>query len=105
MAAAVKSINVHLKDSGFEGFWLREEGVKETYEVIRVEGKVAEKVSEGERNFIVFLYFYHLVRSSQTETNSGKDKIVVIDDRIQHGVQCALYRECLGAGDAWRLQQ
>ena len=80
-AATVDSINAHLKDSGFEGFRLREkEGVKGTYEVIREDGKVAENLSEGERNFIAFLYFYHLVRGSQTETDSGKDKIVVIDD-------------------------
>ena len=72
-ATTVESINAHLKDSGFEGFRLREkEGVKGTYEVIREDGKVAEKLSEGERNFIAFLYFYHLVRGSQTETDSAR---------------------------------
>jgi wobble nucleotide-excising tRNase len=99
----VESINAHLKDSGFEGFRLREkEGVKGTYEVIREDGKVAEKLSEGERNFIAFLYFYHLVRGSQTETDSGKDKIVVIDDPVSSMDSSALFivsalvREMLG---------
>ena len=102
-AATVDSINAHLKDSGFEGFRLREkEGVKGTYEVIREDGKVAENLSEGERNFIAFLYFYHLVRGSQTETDSGKDKIVVIDDPVSSMDSSALFivsalvREMLG---------
>lgn len=60
----------------------QKEGVKGTYEVIREDDKVAENLSEGEQNFIAFLYFYHLVRGSQTETDSGKDKIVVIDDPV-----------------------
>jgi hypothetical protein len=47
-AATVDSINAHLKDSGFEGFHLREkEGVKGTYEVIREDGKVATKAQRG----------------------------------------------------------
>lgn len=102
-AATVDSINAHLKDSGFEGFRLREkEGVKGTYEVIRENDKVAENLSEGERNFIAFLYFYHLVRGSQTETDSGKDKIVVIDDPVSSMDSSALFivsalvREMLG---------
>lgn len=91
-AATVDSINAHLKDSGFEGFWLREKaGTKGTYEVIREDGKVADKLSEGERNFIAFLYFYHLVRGSQSETDSGKDKIVVIDDPVSSMDSSALF--------------
>jgi len=91
-AATVDSINAHLKDSGFEGFTLREKtGVKGTYEVIRENGAVAEKLSEGERNFIAFLYFYHLVRGSQSETDSGKDKIVVIDDPVSSMDSSALF--------------
>lgn len=81
--ATVDSINSHLRDSGFEGFHLREKaGVKGTYEVIREDGTVAEHLSEGERNFIAFLYFYHVVRGSQSETDTGKNKIVVIDDPV-----------------------
>ena len=42
------------------------------------DGTRAKKLSEGERNFIAFLYFYHLVRGSQ-RSDTVKDKIVVID--------------------------
>lgn len=90
--ATVDSINVHLADSGFEGFHLREkEGVKGVYEVIREDGTIAVNLSEGERNFIAFLYFYHVVRGSQTEIDSGKDKVVVIDDPVSSMDSSALF--------------
>lgn len=80
--AAIDSINAILKDSGFQGFSIREKaGVQNTYEVIRENGCVAEKLSEGERNFIAFLYFYHTVRGSRS-SDEVKDKIVVIDDPV-----------------------
>lgn len=55
--------------------------MQNTYEVIRPDGSIAEKLSEGERNFIAFLYFYHLVRGSFSD-KEVKDKIVVIDDPV-----------------------
>lgn len=82
-APTIKSINDLLRDSGFQGFSLREKrGHQNVYEVIRQDGQVAEKLSEGERNFITFLFFYHLVRGGYTETDVSKDKIVVIDDPV-----------------------
>lgn len=99
----VDSINDHLTDSGFEGFRLQEKtGVKGVYEVIREDGNVAENLSEGERNFIAFLYFYHVVRGSRSEKDAGKDKIVVIDDPVSSMDSSALFivsalvREMLG---------
>ena len=90
--ATVDSINAHLTDSGFEGFSLREKaGVNGVYEVIREDGTIAENLSEGERNFIAFLYFYHVVRGSLTEVDSGKDKIVVIDDPVSSMDSSALF--------------
>lgn len=90
--ATVDSINAHLAVSGFEGFHLREkEGIKGVYEVIREDGTVAVNLSEGERNFIAFLYFYHVVRGSQTGVDSGKDKIVVIDDPVSSMDSSALF--------------
>ena len=80
--ATIDSINTLLQDSGFQGFSLREKhGVPNVYEVIRQDGTVAVKLSEGERNFIAFLYFYHLVRGSHS-SDAVKDKIVVIDDPV-----------------------
>ncbi len=90
--ATVDSINVHLTDSGFEGFSLREKkGVKGVYEIIREDGTIVENLSEGERNFIAFLYFYHVVRGSLSEIDSGKDKIVVIDDPVSSMDNSALF--------------
>lgn len=64
-SAAIDGMNKLLKDSGFQGFSLREkESVPDTYEVVRENGDVAEKLSEGEKNFIAFLYFYFLVKGS-----------------------------------------
>ncbi len=80
--AAIASINALLKDSGFQGFSLREKkDTPNVYEVIREDGSIAVKLSEGERNFIAFLYFYNLVRGSHS-SDEVKDKIVVIDDPV-----------------------
>jgi len=82
---AVKdSINALLKAAGFQGFRLREKpGAQYLYELIR-EGdeKVAKGLSEGERNFIAFLYFYHMVIGSQSDDGKITNKIVVIDDPV-----------------------
>ncbi len=89
--AAVDGINKILKDSGFQGFHIREcENNKNHYEVIRDTGEVAENLSEGERNFIAFLYFYQIVRGSQS-SEEKKDKIVVIDDPVSSMDSTALF--------------
>ena len=91
-APTIKSINDLLRDSGFQGFTLREKrGQQNVYEVVRQDGTVADKLSEGERNFIAFLYFYHLVRGSHTDADVSKDKIVVIDDPVSSMDSCVLF--------------
>lgn len=93
---AFESINAMLLDSGFQGFSLRKKpGTDNRYEVVRDGGMPVKKLSEGERNFIAFLYFYHLVRGNgkadtaiiRTDGNiqnvtDTRDKIVVIDDPV-----------------------
>ena len=93
---AYESMNAMLKDSGFQGFSLRKKpGTKNRYEVVRDGNKPVKKLSEGERNFIAFLYFYHLVKGSGTadaaiitssgeitDTTDRRDKIVVIADPV-----------------------
>ncbi len=82
-SATIESVNILLRDSGFQGFSIREkEGVPNVYEVVRPDGSIAENLSEGERNFIAFLYFYHSVKGSDTADGSQRDKIVVIDDPV-----------------------
>ncbi|HHX59364.1 MAG TPA: AAA family ATPase [Epulopiscium sp.] len=84
VAPTVDAINGILKSFGFNGFKLKENTEeKGTYKIIRPDGRNARKsLSEGEYNFITFLYFYHLVYGSQSKTNIGSDKVVVIDDPI-----------------------
>ena len=89
--AAIDSINKILRESGFQGFSIRAKtGVENVYEIIRENGDVAENLSEGERNFIAFLYFYHLVRGSKN-SEELKEKIVVIDDPVSSMDSTALF--------------
>lgn len=89
--AAIEGINRIIRTSGFQGFSLKaKEGVQNTYEVIRPDGSIAEKLSEGERNFIAFLYFYHLVKGSYS-SDEVKEKIVVIDDPVSSMDSGALF--------------
>ena len=82
--AAKDSINTLLKAAGFQGFRLREKpGTQYVYELIReTDEKVAKGLSEGERHFIAFLYFYHMVVGSQSDDGRTVEKIVVIDDPV-----------------------
>ncbi|CDX03465.1 Conserved domain protein = CCUG 46377 [Desulfitobacterium hafniense] len=81
--ATVDSINTLLRDSGFQGFSIREKAkLQSVYEVVRPDGTIADNLSEGERNFIAFLYFYHLVKGSESADGGLKNKVVVIDDPV-----------------------
>lgn len=80
---AKDSINSMLRDSGMQGFSLEPKAdVDHVYEVRRPDGTIADNLSEGEKNFIAFLYFYHLVYGSDSENGEMRDKIVVIDDPV-----------------------
>lgn len=80
----VKAINEILKGFGFTGFLLAvNETEIGTYKIIRPSGEDAsETLSEGEHNFISFLYFYHMCFGSQNKTGIANNKILVIDDPI-----------------------
>lgn len=82
-AATLQKVNDLLEKTGFRGFSLKEhETVPDRYRIIRDDGSVAAKLSEGERNFIAFLYFYYLVHGSWKREDLLKGKIVVIDDPV-----------------------
>lgn len=54
-----------------------------TYKIIRPDGSDAKtSLSEGEYNFITFLYFYHLILGSSSPDELNRNKVVVIDDPI-----------------------
>lgn len=108
---AKDSINRMLHDCGFQGFELHEsrpepqrivrpDGTEETvmvappntYDVVRTDtGDIASDLSEGEKNFIAFLYFYHKVFGSETADGDTRDKIVVIDDPVSSMDSSALF--------------
>lgn len=80
----VGAINKILEGFGFMGFSIAENHDKKgTYKIVRPSGEDASvTLSEGEHNFISFLYFYHLCFGSQEKTRVNKNKILVIDDPI-----------------------
>jgi len=82
--ATINAVNKTLRDAGLQGFMLYPKANEEHVYEVRREGsdKPAKNLSEGERNFIAFLYFYHVVRGSYEETGKKKRKIVVIDDPV-----------------------
>ncbi|MHC5252897.1 AAA family ATPase [Listeria kieliensis] len=77
-------INSILEKFDFKGFYLKENPDQVgTYIILREDGSlVGETLSEGEYNFITFLYFYCLVYGSSDSVATAREKIVVIDDPI-----------------------
>ncbi|WKY46215.1 AAA family ATPase [Eubacteriaceae bacterium ES2] len=81
--STMNSINKKLADSGFQGFKVQKKADEPNkYEIIRDDGSPAHGLSEGERNFIAFLYFYHKVLGRESADSTFKDRIVVIDDPV-----------------------
>lgn len=79
----VNAINKQLSSFGFTGFKLKESEKKGNYKLIRENGDDAKTtLSEGEKTFISFLYFYHLLYGSADEDTITANKIVVFDDPI-----------------------
>lgn len=93
--AVAGKINDYLAQSGFTGFKLvpaREQG---DYRVVR-EGHEDEEIfdlglSEGERNFLAFLYFYFIVDGTLSLEYASRPKIVVIDDPVSSMDSSALF--------------
>lgn len=105
---AMTNINTMLRDSGFQGFEVRPRAEDVTrpdgtiehivptparnYEVVRTDtGKVAENLSEGEKNFIAFLYFQQQVFGSASANGDTREKIIVIDDPVSSMDSSALF--------------
>ena len=80
---AKDDINILIRSAGFQGFHIEEKpGAKYIYQLVRSDGSIANELSEGERNFIGFLYFYTVVMGTQSDEGDRKNKIVVIDDPV-----------------------
>ncbi|MDR2897535.1 MAG: AAA family ATPase, partial [Spirochaetaceae bacterium] len=78
-------INRLLDTFGFTNFKLALGNEPHTYTLIREDGTdAANTLSEGEKSLLTFLYFYFLLKGSQSETGIDNDKIVVIDDPVSN---------------------
>lgn len=91
--AAIDGMNALLRDSGFQGFEIvKSSETKDAYKVVRQdEGHtVAVRLSEGEKHFLSFLYFYNLVKGCDSN-GVRKEKIVIIDDPVSSMDQNALF--------------
>lgn len=76
-------INTLLSSFGFKSFSLAKGDDGKTYKLVRANGADAQRtLSEGEKNFVTFLYFYHLLKGSQSESGITSDRVVVIDDPV-----------------------
>ncbi len=80
----VTEINGILGSFGFTSFRLATAGDRnESYVIVRDDGSSATNtLSEGERSFISFLYFYHLIRGSIEASGVNSDRVVVFDDPV-----------------------
>lgn len=80
---AITNINNGLIDLGITDFKIQKYS-DNFYKVVRGEKheKVFRSLSEGEKMIISFLYFVELCRGKKEATETGKKKIIVIDDPI-----------------------
>lgn len=79
----IDAINALLSSFGFLGFSLAKTDDERCYKLVRPDGTDAkETLSEGEKTFVAFLYFYHLVNGSTSETGIVTDRVVVFDDPV-----------------------
>lgn len=78
-----KKINNLLEQFGFSNFKISVSQEDKSYYIVRNDGTpVNDTLSEGEMNFLTFLYFYQLIKGSLNKTDIDSERIVVIDDPI-----------------------
>ncbi|MBB6157535.1 wobble nucleotide-excising tRNase [Pseudomonas sp. JAI115] len=78
-----RAINKLLKGFGFHGFKLAVASTESSYKLVRSNGADAKgTLSEGEKTFVTFLYFYHLLKGSASTVGTTNDRVVVIDDPV-----------------------
>jgi wobble nucleotide-excising tRNase len=79
----IDEINKILNSFGFNNFKLDKADENGSYKIVRDNGTDAKAtLSEGEKTFITFLYFYQLLKGSISTENITIDRIVVFDDPI-----------------------
>ena len=79
----VDKINTILSSFGFLRFSLAKAKNKRDYRLVRPDGTDARgTLSEGEKTFVTFLYFYYLLSGSDSESGITTDRVVVFDDPV-----------------------
>jgi wobble nucleotide-excising tRNase len=79
----IDGINNVLSSFGFQGFSVAKADQGTSYRLVRSGGADARAtLSEGERNFLTFLYFYHLLKGSTSDSGMTTDRVVVFDDPV-----------------------
>lgn len=79
----IDGMNNLLSSFGFRGFSLAKDTCGTCYKLIRQDGSDAkETLSEGEKSFVTFLYFYYLLKGSNSESGVIMDRVVVFDDPV-----------------------
>jgi wobble nucleotide-excising tRNase len=79
----IDAINSILKSYGFLSFSLALASNGTHYKILRQNGEDARNsLSEGEKTFITFLYFYHLLKGSDSESGLTSNRVVVFDDPV-----------------------
>jgi wobble nucleotide-excising tRNase len=79
----IDGINSLLSSFGFRGFSIAKAPKGNFYKLVRLDGSDAKvTLSEGEKTFVTFLYFYHRLKGSYSESGMTTDRIVVFDDPV-----------------------
>ncbi|MDD2659907.1 MAG: AAA family ATPase [Methylococcales bacterium] len=79
----IDEINKLLASFGFRGFSLAKADDDKTYKLVRKDRSDArDSLSEGEKTFVTFLYFYHLLKGGHSESGTTTDRVVVFDDPV-----------------------
>ena len=79
----VDAINRILRSFGFLNFHLATVDEGSAYQLVRPDGSEARQtLSEGERTFVTFLYFFYRLKGSHRESGTVQDRVVVFDDPV-----------------------
>lgn len=79
----IDGINGLLNSFGFRNFTISKADDGPFYRLVRADGSDAkDSLSEGERSFVTFLYFFHLLKGSESESGMTADRVVVFDDPV-----------------------
>ena len=81
----IDDINEILDSFGFKGFRLDKATDNDKYRIIRPNDDNTDaqsSLSEGEKSFVTFLYFYFLIKGTQDAEDTIDDRVIVFDDPV-----------------------